>query len=85
MSNTATDTDHTTRTDAPTECPFARQIGFGLHAPRMVVELTADSDWHGMKAGERTFAWTNTTNSTTLWTPTHMCEWSTGLRCKVVG
>jgi len=77
-------TNNTTRTDAPEGCPFARQLGFGMPAPRMAVERTADSDWHNMKKGDRTFAWTNDTSGTTLWTPDHMCEWSTGLRFKLV-
>ena len=86
MNNTATPTniDYTGRIDAPIECPFARQIGFGLHASRFEVIITKDSEWHGLTAGDRTYAWAAVGNCTTLWTPAHFCEWSSGIQFRRV-
>jgi hypothetical protein len=80
-------TDHNidyTTNPAPTECPFAGLMFGSERYPRMTVEITADSDWHCLLAGDRTFAWFNGTGSMTLWTPAHFCEWSTGIQCRIV-
>jgi hypothetical protein len=72
-------TDYTMRADVPSECPFA------VYPERLTVKVTHDSPRHGLVQGDQTLAWHNEINTLTLWTPSHFCEWSSGIACVITG